>query len=105
MITGGNKINMPASKREIPAKVKKPEGGDAKGGKAEVKESSEDVEVGGKKLKCKVVESNTEASGTKTHSKVWTSHDVPGGTVKMESHSEGAAKSATTMTCSAFEAK
>jgi hypothetical protein len=105
MITGGNKINLPATKREIPAKVKKAEGGDAKGAKADVKESSEEIEVGGKKLKCKVVETDSEASGTKTHVKTWQSDEVPGKMVKMESHSEGKTKSSSTMTASAFEAK
>jgi hypothetical protein len=106
MVMGGNKIDLPANKRDIPAKVEKPKGGDAKGdGKADVKESSEDLTVGGKKVKCKVTETKSESAGTKTHSKVWMADEIPGHMAKMESQSEGASKSAMTMTADSFEAK
>ena len=103
MMMGGNKIDIPANKREIPAKVKKAEGGKGEGPKA--KEGNEEIEVGGKKVKCKTVEADTEASGMKTHSKTWMCEEIPGHVAKMESHSEGAMKSSTKMWADKWESK
>src|SRR5262245_54151267 len=74
MVFGGNPL--PGSKMEIPAKVKKVEGQAQAGEKP--KEGEEEIELAGKKLKTKWIESNIDAGGTKTVTKVWTSDDVPG---------------------------
>ncbi|HYE21160.1 MAG TPA: hypothetical protein VEA69_22120 [Tepidisphaeraceae bacterium] len=106
MDAGGTKMDLPAQKMEIPAK------GPAAGAtgapdapKPDMKESTEEVEVAGKKVKCKVTEVKTDANGMKMTSKSWTSEDVPGGLVKMESNGEGAMKMSSKMTLSGFEAK
>ena len=96
MVTGGNKF--PAQKREIPAKIqteaaKAPK--DAKASKAA--EGSEDIDVGGKKVKAHWVESTTETGGNTTVAKVWQAKGVPGGTVKMEARTTGAVTSKTSM--------
>jgi hypothetical protein len=105
MMMGGNKIEIPANSRDIPAKVKKGED-TAKKDAPKAKEGDEEVEVGGgKKVKAHWTESETEASGMKTKSKSWMSKDIPGHLAKMESHSEGAMKSHTKMWAEKWEAK
>jgi hypothetical protein len=103
MMMGGNKIDIPANKREIPAKVKK--GEEPKKDAPKPKEGDETIEVGGKKLKCHWIEVDSEANGMKTNSKSWMSDEVPGHTVKVESKSEGAMKSTTKMWADKWEAK
>ena len=95
-----NGMDMPANTmppQKIPAKVDKPAGG-ANGQKAEVKEGTDKVEVGGKSYNTKTTETTTDMNGTKTVSKTWMSDEVPGGLVKMESTSSGAMDSKMTMT-------
>lgn len=91
------------TKRDVPAKVKKPEETGKPADKP--KEGSEEIELDSKKLKCKTWEMTTEQSGIKSTSKTWTCEDVPGHTAKMESNSTGAATSKTTMTATKWEAK
>jgi hypothetical protein len=79
MVFGGNAL--PGAKQEIPAKIKKVEG---QANVEKPKEGEEEIEVAGKKVKAKWVESTIDAGGTKTVSKVWMSDEVPGGTVKVE---------------------
>lgn len=104
MMMGGNKIDIPANSRDIPAKVKKAEAGEKKDAPKH-KEGDEEIEVGGKKVKCHWTESDSEASGMKTHSKTWMCKDIPGNIAKMESKSEGAMKSTTKMWADKWEAK
>lgn len=104
MMMGGNKIDMPAQKREIPAKVKK--GEDAKKEGKKPVEGDEDVELGGgKKVKAHWMEMETESGGTKTKSKTWMSKEIPGHMCKMESHSEGPMKTDMKMWAEKWEAK
>jgi hypothetical protein len=103
MHMGANVIDQPAQKRDIPAKVKKVEGGEAKGEKP--KEGEETVKVDGKDVKAHWTESHTEANGSKTDTKVWQSKDVPGLMVKMESKTTGPANSTMTITVEKFEKK
>lgn len=102
MIMGGNAIDLPANKRDVPAKIQKPSG-EAK--KPDMKEGDEEIEVGGKKLKCHWVETTMEHSGTKTWSKVWLCDEIPGRMAKMESKSDGAMSSTTKMWASGWEKK
>jgi len=96
MVAGGQ--TLPAQKRDVPAKVKSEPAGDAKAAKAaKPAEGSEDLEVGGKKVKTTWVESTVETGGNKTVAKVWQAKGVPGGTVKMESRTTGAVTAKTSM--------
>ena len=104
MMMGGNKIDIPASSRDIAAKVPKP--AEVKKTDApKAKEGDEEVEVGGKKVKCHWTESDSENSGIKTHAKTWMSKDIPGNLAKMESTSDGAMKSKTKMWADKWETK
>jgi len=96
MEVSGQKMDLPAQKQEIPAKIDNA-GKGTTGPKPDVKESEETVDVGGKSYKCKVTESTSEAGGNKTTAKVWMCPEVPGGMVKMVSNTDGQIKSTTTM--------
>jgi len=82
-VVAGQEHKTPARQRDVPAKEAK---------KVEIKEvGTEEVEAGGKKYKCKVMEGEADAAaapgaapGTKIKSKVWVNETVPGGAVKME---------------------
>lgn len=101
MVVAGNTMDLPASKRDIAAKMKKVEGKEGE----KPKEGDEEIEVGGKKVKCHWVESNTEASGTKTWAKSWMCDDIPGRIAKVESKSEGSMASSMKMWASGWEKK
>jgi hypothetical protein len=58
------------------------------GGKV-VKKGDEELSIAGKKLKCHWEQIDIEGDGQKSSSKVWTSPDVPGGLVKMETRITG----------------
>lgn len=103
MNMNGQVMDLGAQKRDIPAKVKKPEQtGDQPENKP--KEGSEEIEVDGKKLKCKTWESTLDNAGTKTTSKTWMCDDIPGGLAKMESSSTGQMSSKMTMVAAKWEA-
>jgi hypothetical protein len=105
MEVSGQKINTPAAKRTIPAKLAAGAAAPAVPAQgAAAKESEETLEIGGKSYKCKAIATSREANGAKTQSKVWTCADVPSTLVKMTSTSEGAFKSETTMTLVSIEA-
>jgi len=72
-----------ARRIDIPAKIEKAESPAANDPKVEVKESAEEIDVAGAKVKCKVIETTSAGSrGIKLISKIWTSDDVPGGLVR-----------------------
>jgi hypothetical protein len=79
----------PAQKIEVAAKVKKSEAAAGQmppGVKGEVKDKgTEKVSVGGKSYTCKVQEFTGESQGVKMKGKTWSSDEVPGTLVKMES--------------------
>jgi hypothetical protein len=104
MMISGKPMTMPANKRDIPAKVEKPEEkGEAKGEKP--KEGDEEVEVGGKKLKCHWIMSHTDSNGMVSDTKVWTSNEIPGHTAKMESKMSGSMSGTTTVEAVKWEKK
>jgi hypothetical protein len=107
MSAGGQKMEMPAQKTDVAAKVDKPAAvavaPDAP--KGEVKESTDEVEVMGKKVKCKVMETKTTANGMNINSKTWTSDEIPGGMVKMETKMDGAMTGTTTVMATAYAIK
>ncbi len=84
----GQSTTMPARKMELKAKVPAsttqpaaPDGGKA----TRLGSGDEEIAVGGKKYKCHWEEWQVESPGGKMTTKAWTSKDVPGGVVKMES--------------------
>ena len=106
MVVAGNKIEQPAQKRTVPAKMKKFEVKPEDKEKApKPKTGKEKVKAGGKEYDCKWTETTIEMQGTKTVSKVWTCDDVPGGLVKMTSNSTGKSKMKMTQTLVNFEKK
>ena len=90
-MAGMEGMDMPATKMDIPAKVAQAAGGTATGPAPVTKD--EEVEVAGKKYKTKV----TETKSGDTVSKTWTSDEVPGMMVKMESGTTKMALSAITI--------
>jgi len=94
--------NVPTpTKSEMKLPLKAPEG--AKGADGpKPKTGSEEIEVGGKKLKCNWTEVEMDAGGQKMVSKTWTNEDVPGFTVKMVSKG---ATSTTTMEMVEYSSK
>lgn len=95
MVMGGTKTEMPAQTMEIPAKVEKSKA--APKSDAEVKEGEEEIEVVGKKMKCKWMETKMKQGEMIVTSKVWTTPAIPGSMAKMQSKTEGQVKSESTM--------
>jgi hypothetical protein len=89
-ITGKSKVGaqefpIPATKQEIKAK----ESAD------QVKiagEGDEEIEVAGKKLKCRWYEYRSKSGDKETKGKVWMAKEIPGGTARMELGSPEGAK-------------
>lgn len=92
MDMGGKKHDMPAKEQKHPAKTEKNEMGKL------VKEGDEEIEVAGKKLKCKWQDYEKE----KDQYRVWLSDEIPGRVAKMEGTQRG---SKMTLTVTAYEAK
>lgn len=99
MMTGGQEMKMPPQKVEYPKMVKKAEGNDMnpaeKDGK--VGEGEEEVTVAGKTVKAKWYAYEIKQESGKTISRVWTSEDVPGMTVKNITKIEGRMSGESTM--------
>jgi hypothetical protein len=87
---GAQEYPMPAQKQDVPKMVEVP---DVKAPEVKPeekpKEGSETIEVAGKKVACKTLESVTEVSGMKTTSKTWLTKEIPGGWAKQTSKTEG----------------
>lgn len=73
---GDQTVDIPAEKEDVKAKEDKPE--------KILKESTEEIEVAGKKMKCRYLETEKEEEGGKTFAKVWANEEVPGGVVKAD---------------------
>ncbi len=87
-IAGGKELTAPVHKREVPAKT--PKDDLPKQDPANTKEGQEEIEVvPGRKVMCRFVEVTRIVDGKKSVTKTWTSKEVPGGLVKMESSAEG----------------
>jgi hypothetical protein len=100
----------PAQKQSFAAKVKKEDATVGKlpqGMKGEVKDKgSEKVSVAGKSYNCKVYEFTGEQNGVKSTGKTWTSEEIPGTLVKMESTTNvGGQDMKTSMAVSKVETK
>ena len=100
-VMGGNKIEMPKTKLDYPAKMNEPDPAsatEATAPKADVKQGEGEIEVAGGKLKCKTVESNITQGDAVMTSKIWVSDEVPGSLVKSVTTMEKPIKSTTTIT-------
>jgi hypothetical protein len=88
-------FKQPPMKRDVtktitlPAGVPKPD--PAKKPEGTVEEGTETVKIGGAEYKTKWYKTKTKAAGVEAESKTWTSDDVPGGLVKSETTTTGAA--------------
>jgi len=96
----GMEFPTPATKRDSAKTITLPKGvpvppkpGDKPPGTVE--EGTETIKAAGTEFKTKWYKTKTEAAGTTTESKLWTSEDVPGTVVKMEAKTTGAATSDT----------
>jgi hypothetical protein len=107
----GQKMDQPAQPLEIPAKAgaaapgMTPTAEQPKQPDMEVKESEETVTVAGKSVKAKVVEMKGKQAGMDMWTKTWTSNDVPGTLVKMESKTGGEMASSSTLELVEMELK
>ena len=104
----GMEFKTPATKRDVTKTIELPKGTkkeDAAGGKppGTFEEGTETIKVGGTDVKTKWVKFKTEVDGSKTEGKMWTSEEVPGMMVKMESATTG--KIASTMKMELIEFK
>lgn len=79
---------MPASEMKIPLRGSGGGSGKPSGDMKELGKGEETLEIGGKKVACKWVEYEMTMGAGKGTSKVWTSDQVPGGTVKTETKSD-----------------
>jgi hypothetical protein len=97
MSLGGKVMGKPLE-RKIPAKLAAADAPKA------LKEGEEEIEAGGKTLKCKWKEFEKKFGGGKTAlMKVWMSEEIPGGAAKVEVAVDGTGKN--TMVASAWEKK
>ena len=100
---GGQKIEQPPTLQDIPAKITKIDVAEQEAKdkieerKQELKEGEEEVDAGGKKLKAKWTQTEAKYGEIVIKTKVWTSEEVPGQTVKAITSTEGefASKSTT----------
>ena len=76
MMVGDQTIDVPVEKEDVKAKEEKPE--------KILKDAFEEIEVAGKKMKCRYMETEKEEEGGKTFAKVWAHEDVPGGVVRAD---------------------
>ena len=84
--------------RKIPAKYP------ADKAPKDVKKGEDEIEVGGKKLKCITMEfTTTTANGKTFNMKVWANEEIPGGSAKVEINGDGGYKSS--MLASSWEKK
>jgi len=78
--------NIPPQKSEMKFPLKAPEGPKAADG-PKPKEGSEEIDVAGKKMKCKWIETEIEINGQKTVTRIYSNDEIPGHTARMTSKS------------------
>jgi len=105
MDMAGTKTAMPATKQEIAAKVAKSGATTQPAGVTVTKkgEGDEEVAVGDKKVKAHWVQNEMTSAQMASTSKVWTSAEVPGGMVKMETQATKPMASKTTSVVTEFK--
>lgn len=108
-IMAGQEFEAPAHTQEIPATVRKAkveatEQEDEKDPDVKTTEGEEEIEVAGKKMKTKWIESVTKHEGMVIKSRVWVCEDVPGQSVKTLTIMEGPEGSRTEGVVTEFKA-
>ena len=104
----GNKTEMPAQTMEIPAAASAtatPGNPAGQAPAADSKTSEEKVTVAGKEYAATCTQSKSDQNGMKSETKVWTSPEVPGMTLKMETTTTGQMASTTKMQVTKIELK
>jgi len=90
MVVSGNKMDLPPTKREIPAKIKKADPAATQTADVpKIETARENIEAAGKTYSCTRTTTSSDASGLITESVVWTCDDVPGTMVKSDAKSTG----------------
>lgn len=97
MISNGQKMNMPAQKTEVKAKMPAPPKVETKKVDHETKEGKETLTIGGQKVECKWTQTTMTTNGQKVVSKVWMNDDFPGKSVQMNTEASGTKTSVTTV--------
>jgi len=100
-------MDMPPQKMELTKMMEKVEMPKVEGQempKPDTREGEERLDIAGKSLKCKTIETMMKMGDINVTSKVWMSDEVPGGMVKMESKTDGAMASTTTQKLTEFSA-
>lgn len=109
MVMEGKKVDMPAQKLDIAAKVPKSQAKDTGepdgSAKAETKQGAEKIEVGGKTYDCKWTEVTSDQNKMHMIAKTWLSDEVPGKMVKMEATTTGEMASTVKLTLAGVETK
>ena len=105
MVMQGNKMDMPANKTEVQAKIEKPAATAPAADAPKATTSTEDADAAGTKVKCTVTTMTTTTNGMTINAKTWTSDEVPGMIVKSESTMDGAMKGTTNITLTAMTKK
>ncbi|RPI73074.1 MAG: hypothetical protein EHM45_21290 [Desulfobacteraceae bacterium] len=101
MFVSGQKIDTPATKMDYPAQVDKAGSGGA--APKEMGKGEDSIEVKGAKLTAKWIKTETNVSGSKTTSTVWSNDTIPGRTVKSVSVTQGSTPSESTMILSDYK--
>jgi hypothetical protein len=95
----GQKMEQPGTRVEIAASgggaAAVPGTGSASAPGSDVKQSDEDVTIAGKAYKCDVVDASAKTAAMATHSRTYSSANVPGYIVKMDATTDGQMKSHT----------
>ena len=104
----GQKMEGPATTMEIPsagaaAPTEPVKAAGAEGAAAQT--SEETVKIAGKEYKATCTTTKSEANGAKTEAKTWTSPEIPGTLLKMESTSTGQMAMSTKMEVTKVELK
>jgi hypothetical protein len=106
MVMSGNKMDMPATTIDIPAKTKKTDSATTQAADApKTDTSTEDVQAAGKTYSCKKTVINSEMNGMKTKVTSWTNDDVPGTLVKSEAEVTGSMSSTSKMILTDIQAQ
>ncbi len=103
----GNEQGMPTHKLNVPAKMKKDDltPFDKAAAKPDAKKGKEALEIGGKKVETEWIEAVVEVNKVKSKTRKWTSDEVPGRIVKMETERLTDPPSKVRMIVAKFEVK
>lgn len=107
MLVNGKNVDLPPQSQDIPAKVKKPSAstGMQPADAPKTETGTQDVQAAGKTYSCTKTTVTTNQNAICNVTTTWTSDQVPGGIVKMESDTSGAMTSTTKMMLTGLASK